>query len=509
MSATEVVPSQQRKLITLAVMAAALMQVLDTTIVNVALPHMQGSLSATTDQISWVLTSYLVASAIFMPLTGYFTDTLGRKKYLLISIAGFVVTSVLCGAAENITQIVVFRFLQGAFGAALVPLSQAIMTDIYPEEERGTAMAIWGMGIMVGPILGPTLGGYLTEMFSWRWNFYINVPVGIACMLLTWQVLPATASKVRKMDWLGLILISTCIGAAQYFLDQGNRADWFNSTAISIAALLAVLSLLGFLLHCIGKSADETIFDLKIFTDRNFTIASILLAMFGLGLYGAMVILPIMLENLFHYPVLTTGLIMAPRGISGLISMIVVGKLIKFIDPRWLIIGGIIFSAVGMAFGTVYNLNLSYGWIIGPIILQGFGLGMIFVPLSAVAFSTLPASMRAEAAGLFSLLRTIGSSIGISIVAMLLVRHTQQSWNQMGGHINIYNPAVQRFLASMHLTAQSRLGSTILGYTLGRQVQMKAFVNIFAFITWSIVIMLPLVLLLKKNKRPVSAVVME
>jgi DHA2 family multidrug resistance protein len=489
-----------RGLIIIAVMSATLIQVLDTTIVNVALPHMQGSLGATADETTWVLTSYLVASAIFMPLTGYFTDRLGRRKYLLISIAGFVAASILCGAAVNITQIVLFRLLQGVFGAALVPLSQAIMTDIFPEEERGTAMAIWGMGVMIGPILGPTLGGYLTDIATWRWNFYINIPVGILSFLLAWRVVPDTPKQERRMDWTGLILISTAIGSLQYFLDRGNQDDWLNSTSICIAAFLAIICFLGFLLHAL-KEKQHTVFDIRIFNDRNFTIASLLLSMLGLGLYGAMVISPLMMENLFNYPVLTTGLAMAPRGISGMISMYVVGKLIRHIDPRWLTISGICISGTGMYFGTYYNLTLSPAWIIGPFLLQGFGLGMIFVPLSAIAFSTLPAKQRSEAAGLFSLLRTLGSSVGISIIITLFSRHTQMAWNQLGGFINPYNPAVTKYLAPLHITIAHPLAARVLAKELAAQAQMMSFVDVYVFITGSFLIMIPLVLLLKKARK--------
>lgn len=490
-----------RALITIAVMSATLMQVLDTTIVNVALPHMEGSLGTTSDEISWVLTSYLVASAILMPLTGYFTDRLGQKKYLLISISGFVIASILCGAAESIGQIVFFRLLQGVFGAALVPLSQAILTDIYPPEERGSAMAIWGVGVMVGPVLGPTLGGYLTEIASWRWNFYINVPVGIFCLMLTWQMLPETKTKERKMDWIGLTLISLSIGSLQFFLDRGNQDDWLNSSVICIALFLSVIGFLGFILNNIGKKSEDTVFELSIFSDRNFAIGCILIAVFGLGFYGAMIVIPLMLENLFNYPVLTTGLVMAPRGLSGMASMLIVGKLMKYVDPRKIIIIGVLISGYGIYIGTRYNLDISYGWIIYPMILQGFGLGMIFVPLSAVAFSTLPASSRAEGAGLFSLLRTLGSSIGISVVATVLTRRTQMAWNQLGGFINPYNPAVTHYLQPLHINNNSPLAIAILARTLARHAQMLSFVDVFALIAASFVIMLPLVFLLQKPKK--------
>ena len=488
----------KRALIVIAVMTATLMQVLDTTIVNVALPHMEGSLGATPDQITWILTSYLVASAIFMPLTGYFTDKLGQKKYLLISIAGFVLASALCGAAVNITQIVIFRLLQGIFGAALVPLSQAIMADIFPEEDRGSAMAIWGIGVMVGPILGPTLGGYLTETATWRWDFYINIPFGILSFLLCWQFLPDTLKKSRAMDWIGLILICTAIGSVQYFLDRGNQDDWLESRGICIAGFLMLICFLGFLLHNADRKNKSIVFDLSIFSDKNFAVSSLLLAIYCLSLYGAMVVLPLMLEGLFNYPVLTTGLAMAPRGLGGMVSMLMVGRLMKKFDTRIILIVGILMSAAGMSSGVSYNLGLSLYWIIWPLVLQGFGLGMIFVPLSAIAFSTLSAEVRSEAAGLFSLLRTLGGSLGISTVSTLLARLTQMEWNQLGGHIQPYNLAVQQYTASLHLQPTSPLGATVLAKTLETHAQMLAFINIFSFITWAIILMLPLVFLLNK-----------
>jgi len=497
----------ERTLITIAVMSATLLQVLDTTIVNVALPHMEGALAATPDQITWVLTSYLVASAIFMPLTGYFTDRMGQKKFLLFSMGGFVATSALCGAAGNITEIVIFRLLQGVFGAALVPLSQAIMADIFPAEERGTAMALWGVGVMVGPILGPTLGGYLTEVATWRWNFYINVPIGVASMLLAAKVVPDSVKKIRKMDWKGLALLWIAIGSLQYFLDRGNQADWLHARDICLSMFLFAVSVPAFLLHAHGRRNHQGVFDPHIFLDRNFTICSCLLGLFGLGLYGGMILLPLMTEGLMNYPVLTTGLIMAPRGLSAMVSMLLVGRLLKYVDAKKLIFVGILLTGVGMYICTFYSLDISRAWLIAPIVIQGFGLGMVFVPLSAVAFSTLPAHLRAEAAGLFSLLRTIGSSIGISIVATILSRGTQHFWNQLGGRITPFNPAVANYLQSAGLTPDSPQGLTVLAHTLGMHAQMLAFINAYAFIAFCFMLMIPLVLILKRSghsERPIQ-----
>lgn len=486
-----------RLLITIVVMSATLMQVIDTTIVNVALPHMQGSLSASPDEITWTLTSYLVSAAIFMPLTGYFSDRLGRKNYLMISIIGFTIASVLCGASMSLTQIVGFRLLQGMFGAALVPLSQAILTDIFPPEDRGKAMAIWGVGVMVGPILGPTLGGYLTDIASWRWTFYINVPVGIFTLLLI-NVIPNTKSKLREMDWTGLLLMSMAIGGLQFVLDRGNTSDWFNSRLIQIMTYVTVSSFLGFIFHN-WQTQKRTVFNLQIFKDRNFAISSIILCIFGLGLYGIMVIQPIMMENLLDYPVLTTGLIIAPRGISSMISMVIVSKLITRIDPRQFIILGAIICCIGMWVCTLYSLDINIFWLVWPMILQGFGFGMIFVPLSTVAFSTLPIEMRTEAAGLFSLLRTIGGSIGISIAITLMTRRTQLFWNELSGWMTPYNSALYTYLQRIHVNPQQPLGSAVLGNLLSQQANMMSFINVVMFIIWCFLGMIPLVLLLRKS----------
>ena len=491
--------ASERWVITLAIMGATLMQVLDTTIVNVALPHMQGSLSASPDETTWTLTSYLVASAIFMPLTGYFTDRFGRKNYLLLSIIGFTVTSALCGAATSIVQMVLFRLLQGVFGAGLVPLSQAILADIFPDNERGKAMAIWGMGVMVGPILGPSLGGYLTDIASWRWTFYVNVPFGIAAALMVFRFVPDTLKKERKMDWIGLILIAVAIGSIQYVLDRGNQMDWFEAFDIRTATFLGTICLCGFIVYSM-KNKSNALFDLTIFRDRNFVLSSVLLAVLGLGMYGTMVIQPQLLQGLLNYPVLIAGLIMAPRGIASMFSMMIVGKLINRIEPRWLISIGVLLSAWGISITTHYSQDISLSWLIWPLILQGLGLGLIFVPLSTVAFSTLPISSRAEAAGLYSLLRTIGSSIGISITITFLSRHTQMAWNQIGGSIQLYNPALIDYLRPWHLKASDPQAAALLVGELSKQSLMLSYINTFSFIMWSFLIMLPFVLLLKNTK---------
>lgn len=497
--------SSARALITVAVMAATVMQVLDTTIVNVALPHMAGQLNATPDQISWVLTSYLVASGIFMPLTGFFTARLGQKKYLLLSILGFSVTSALCGLSANLSEIVLFRLLQGIFGAALVPLSQSIMLGAYPPQERGKAMAIWGIGVMVGPILGPTLGGYLTEVLNWRWTFFINVPVGLFSLLVAMRVVPETERRKRDMDWIGLILVFLAIGGLQFMLDRGNDDDWFDARSIQVAAALSIAGVTGFLIHG-WTHRGETLFDPRIFRDRNFATSSLLIGAFGLGLFGMMVLQPMMIESLLGFPTFTTGLLMAPRAFASMFSMFMVGRLVNRVDPRILITIGIMLSTAGTYVATHYYLGVDSWWLVWPVMIQGFGLGMVFVPLSTIAYSTLDPKHAAEAAGLFSLLRTIGSSIGISIATTILTRHTQIAWNQIGANIQPFNPALSAYLDRLHLDITDPQAGLILGQELSRQASMVGFVDAFTFIMWSFLAMLPMVLIMAKAKpKPAAA----
>ncbi len=489
--------SSQRFFLTVAVMASTVMQVLDTTIVNVALPQMQGELGASPDQISWVLTSYLVASAIMMPLTGFFSDRIGRKKYLLISIGGFVIASMLCGIAQNITEIVLFRILQGMFGAALVPLAQAIMVDTYPLEERARAMSIWGMGVMVGPIAGPTVGGWLTETLDWRWTFFINLPVGILSLILAMRYVPDTEKRLRKMDWTGFVLLGLAIGGLQYFLDRGNGDDWFSSTGITIAAIVGTAGFVLFLWHSL-RGREHPLFSLKIFADRNFVTASIVITALGFGMYGAMVLQPTMLEGLLAYPTATAGLVMAPRGIASMASMQMVSGLMKRFDARWIIMAGMFLSALGNYMCTQFSLDVSAWQIVVPSLLQGFGLGLMMVPLTTIALSTMAPKLIPDASGVYSLLRTIGSSMGIALVSTIYSRETQMNWQTLGSGIQPFNRNLQDYL--LHLpgaSTGSAAGVAQIVSELSHQAAMVAMVNAYWWITASFVLMLPLVFLLK------------
>ena len=491
--------AKNQLMVTIAVMSATIMQVLDTSIINVALPDMQGSFSANPDEISWILTSYLVSSAIFLPLTGFFSDMLGRKSYLLWSIFGFTIASMLCGASVTLGEIVIFRILQGIFGACLVPLSQAIMADNYPPEERGKAMAIWGMGVMIGPILGPTLGGYLTDALDWRWNFYVNVPVGILSLGIAWKYVEESELRARELDWTGFILLGLGIGALQFTLDRGNQEDWFESSLICITSLLTLIGIFGFIVYSKYYNS-KPIFNLEILKDRNFWASSVIITFMGLGMFGAMVIQPIMLSSLFDYPALIIGLIMAPRGVASFFGMYLVGKTINKVPAKNYIAAGLLIAMFGNLLATNYNLQMGLFTLILPILFQGFGLGLIFVPLSNLCLSTLPKKDMAEASGLFSLMRTIGFSAGTSVVITYFTREGQQAWNQLGGFINPYNQNVYTYLNGLHLRPNELVGAKVLSLELIKQAQMQAVVNVFYMIAICFFLMLPLVLLLENKK---------
>jgi len=487
-----------------AVMAATIMQVLDTTIVNVALPNMAGQLDATPDNIGWVLTSYLIASAMIMPLTGYFTDRIGQKRFLLISIAGFVITSALCGMAASLAQMVLFRFLQGVFGAALVPLSQSIMLQIFPGEQRGKAMAIWSMGVMVAPIMGPTLGGWLTEEWSWRWTFYINLPVGIASFILAMRHVHDTPTRARRMDWMGFATLALGIGALQLVLDRGNQDDWFSSQTLVFAAFVSAASIIFFIVYTLtGK--HHPLFDLRIFRDRNFLVASLIMTTIGIGFFGGMLLQSLFLQNFLGYPTFEAGLYMAPRGLASFLVMIFVGKFVGKIQPRNFILAGILASIAGNYLMTRFTSDITASDLIVPMMLQGMGMGLIFVPISTLAFTTLPKEAAAEAAGIYSLIRALGSALGISILATYFSRSTQQSWSLLRGEITPYSEALHAYLAPLHLGANDPQGIAIAARAVLHQAQNIGYIDSFWFATLNFVMMLPLLLLVRTPAKAAPA----
>jgi MFS transporter, DHA2 family, multidrug resistance protein len=438
---TQVAPAshevKHRGLITLCVMAAMVMQVLDTTIANVALPHMQASLGAAQDTITWVLTSYIVATAIATPITGWLSDRIGRKRLFMACIIGFVVTSALCGTAFSLSEMVFFRLLQGAFGAALAPLSQSVIIDINPRERQGQAMALWGAGIMVAPIVGPTLGAYLTDHFSWRWCFYINVPIGILAVVGMVLFMPDTVRRLRRFDFFGFAMLSITVGALQFMLDRGAEKDWFQSTEILIELGLVIACGWMFVVHTIMDR--EPFLDKRLFMDRNFTSSILFIFVIGIILLATMALLPPMLQTLFGYPVVTVGIVLAPRGIGTLMAMMVVGRLVRKIDPRLLVTVGLACTAYSLYAMTYFSLEMNYWPVVWTGIIQGFGLGFVFVPLTTIAFTTLDPRLRTDATSLFNLVRNLGSSIGVSIVAAALAANAQTNHASLAAQITPFN----------------------------------------------------------------------
>ncbi len=502
--------NSNRLLTSIAVMAATIMQVLDTTITNVALPNMAGELDATPDNISWVLTSYLIGSAIVMPLTGYISDRIGQKRFLLISIAGFVITSALCGMATSLLQIVLFRFMQGLFGASLVPLSQTIMLHLFPGEQRGKAMAIWAMGVMVAPVMGPTLGGWLTEQISWRWTFYINLPVGIFSFVLAARHVLETPTKDRRMDWYGFASLALAIGALQLVLDRGNQDDWFSSQMLVVAAIICVLSFIFFIVYSL-TGEHHPLFDLRIFKDTNFLVASLVMTAIGVGFFGGMVLQSLYMQNFLGYPTFEAGLYMAPRGLASFLVMMFVGKFSGKIQPRNFIFAGTLCSIAGNYLMTGFSAEIEPHDLVIPLMLQGMGMGLIFVPISTIAFTTLPKTVAAEAAGIYSLIRSISSAFGIAILATYLSRSTQQQWSSLRGYINPYNEALSFYLQPLHLGLDER-GIAVAARAVFHQAQNAAYIDSFWFATLNFVIMMPLLLLIRTPKTPAGdahAVAME
>ncbi|MAT51310.1 MAG: MFS transporter [Porticoccaceae bacterium] len=505
-SSIETLTHQQRLVITTVVMLATLMQLLDTTIVNVALPHIKGQLSATPEQVSWILTSYVVAASIFMPLTGFFSDRFGIRNFLLISIAGFTFTSLLCGMAATLNQMVLFRILQGVFGAALVPLSQMVLILIYPPQERGKAMGIWGVGIMAGPILGPTLGGWLTEQWSWHWTFFINVPIGILLVILAFMTMPTSPAKPRRMDWTGFALMAIAVASLQLILDLGERQDWFESTLLRLLVVSCLASLVGFIWHSLNRK-DDPLFNLSIFKDRNFCAAVLIISTMTLGFYGATLLVPLMMVGSLNFNTLTAGLMMAPRGITTIVSSILAGHLLKRVDGRILVGVGALVITLGSVPLTEFSLATTDLQVMLPGVLQGLGLGFIFVPLSTMAYATMAPHLIGEATGVFSLLRSMGGSIGIAFTAAFNARHAQIAWTQLRGEIQPTSPILRQWLDSSGLDSSSPQTWQILALELERQSHMVAYVDAFQYIVWVFLAMLPLLLIFKLKANPAQAAV--
>ena len=492
-------PKMARVVVTICAMAATLMQALDGTIANVALPHMQGSLSATADQITWLLTSYIVAAAIFTAPVGWFASRFGRKNVFIAAIVGFTVASMLCGLAQSLPQMVVFRLMQGVCGAALVPLSQSLMWDMYPAEQRGQAMAMWGMGVMLGPILGPTLGGWLTDTFDWRWVFYVNVPFGIAATLGLWFFLKGgKRDQDLRFDWIGFGVLSLGLGAFQLMLDRGQQADWFSSTEIVIEAIIAGLGIYLFLVHML--TAKKPFISPAMFVDRNFVAGMVIMFIVGLVLLSSAALLPGYLQRLGGYSVTEAGLLMAPRGIGTMVAMMIAGRLSGRIDARLLMLFGISTMAFTLWLMTGWTPDVSRTDLIWITTLQGFGMGFVFIPLQVVAFATLPGHFRTDGASLFALMRNIGSAIGISIATWLLSVSTATMYSQLGENVTPFNQAYHIGAAGLFYNPNIPMGLAGISAEISRQAEIIAYSNDFMFLFWVSIPAAFALLLMRKPK---------
>jgi DHA2 family multidrug resistance protein len=495
-------------LLTICTMLATIMQALDTTIANVALPYMQGSLSATIDQINWVLTSYIVAAAIATPVTGFLEARLGRKRLFLIAVAGFTGASVLCGIAQTLPEMVLFRLVQGLFGASLVPLSQAVLLDSYPKEKHGQAMAMWGVGVMVGPILGPTLGGWLTEVYDWRWVFYINVPIGILTFIGLSAYLAETKTQKGSFDWFGFAMLSIAIGSFQMMLDRGEQLDWFSSTEIVIEGLVAALAFYLFLVQTF--TAKQPFIDPHIFKDRNFTIGLCFIFVVGIILLASLALITPYLQNLMGYPVLTAGLVLAPRGVGTMVAMMIVGRIINRVDARILLAAGLLLTAQVLWEMTYFTPDVSQWTLIRTGVLQGVGLGFMFVPLSTITFSSLPGTLRTQGTALYSLMRNIGSSIGISLVIFLLTRNTQIVHSELVAHVTPFNDALGQFNVAQIWNRATTLGLAALDAEVTKQASIVAYADDFKLMMVVALVALPLIFLLRRAKaHPGEAAILE
>jgi MFS transporter, DHA2 family, multidrug resistance protein len=487
-----------RAAITVCVMLATLMQALDTTIANVALPYIQGSVSATQDQIAWVLTSYIVAAAIMTPPTGFLAARFGLKGLFLTAVAGFTIASVLCGMAQSLVQIVLFRILQGAFGAALVPLSQSVLLTINPPERQGSAMAMWGVAVMAGPILGPVLGGWLTENYSWRYVFYINVPIGILCFLGMRAFLIDTARNAHeKLDWFGFGTLSLGIGAMQVLIDRGEELDWFGSSEIVVEALVAASALYLFLVHTF--TAKEPFVKLTLFRDRNFAAGTVFAFVLGLTYYASLALQPPYLQNLMNYPIVTAGLVLGPRGVGTMAAMLVVGRLIGRVDTRLLLGFGISLSAWAFYAMTGWTPDVSQWTIVWVGVVQGIGLGFLFVPLSAATLATLSPALRTEGAGLYSLSRNIGSSVGISMVNALLTRNTQINHADIVEHVTAVNRALENPMIMRFWNPLDAAGRAALDAMITQQAQIISYIDDYKLLMIAMLSVFPLLIVFKKT----------
>ncbi|MEH3037242.1 MAG: DHA2 family efflux MFS transporter permease subunit [Sphingomonas adhaesiva] len=499
---TPMLPVEHRGILTIGVMGAMVMQILDTTIANVALPHMQTSLGATVDTVTWVLTSYIVATAIALPATGWLSDRIGSRNLFLVSVGVFVIASMLCGVANSLPLMVAFRIVQGVAAAFINPLSQTAMLDINPPERAAKAMSVWGMGVMVGPIMGPVIGGFLTENYNWRWVFYVNVPVGLLTLAILWWQLPSRPRARRTFDYLGFIYVGLAVAAFQLMLDRGQTEDWFSSWEIVAEGLIAIAALWMAVIHL--ATARKPLFDRELFRNRNLVMGMLFMVVIGISTMAPMALLPPMLQQLFGYPVIDTGMMMAPRGVGVLATMWIAGQLMGKVDTRIVIVVGLILFAGSLRMMAGYSLEMDYWPVVTAGFIQGLGMGFVFMPLNALAFATLDNRYRTDGASILNLMRSIGQSAGISMVTVMLARNIQTSHADLGAHVTD-----QTLPAADLLARVPALGQTAAAFAdamVNREAAMIAYVDDFYLMAWISIAVVPLVFLLRKPKGKLEVV---
>lgn len=494
-------PQVQQALIAASVMLAAIIQILDTTIANVALPHMQGALSATQDQIAWVLTSYIIASAIVMPMTGFIAGRFGRKRLLVWCVIGFTIASGLCGMAQTLPEAVLARMLQGVFGACLVPISQSVLLDTFPRDQHAKAMSLWGIGVMVAPILGPTIGGWLTEYYSWRWVFYINLPFGILALLgVLALVQESPLDRERRFDIFGFLLLGISVGALQLLLDRGKTLYWFQSKEIVAEAVVSAVFCYLFVVHMMTHK--RPFIEPGLFRDRNFCLGLVLIFFVGVVLLATLALLPPFLQNLIGYSVFDAGLILAPRGAGTMLGMIIATRLMSRMDPRLLIALGGVCTSASLWLMTYFTVDVSQFTITWVGFLQGMGLGYIFVPLSTIAFLTLDPALRTEGSSIYSLVRNIGSGIGISVVVTALADNVQRNHAVFSEYITPFNHALDWGLLPQVWNTGTTQGLMALDGEVVRQAVQLSYLQDFRLIMWMTLIVVPLALIMNKPDTP-------
>ena len=494
----------RRILITVCAMTATVMQALDTTIANVALPYMQGSLSASLDQINRVLTSYIVAAAIMTAPVGWLADRFGRKPIFIICVIGFTAASLLCALAQNIEQMVLFRLMQGMAGAALVPLSQATMLDLYSAEDRNKAMAVWGIGVMLGPIMGPTLGAWLTDNYSWHWVFLINLPIGVLTVIgmLAFMEETKTQSHLR-FDWYGFAALAIGIGSLQLLLDRGEQVGWFEAREIWIETIISFAGFYYFFAHSLTTA--QPFVNFAMFKDRNFVSGVLFMVVIGVVLFGTMALVTPFMQNLLGYPIQTAGFLLGSRGVGTLLTMMVAPRLMKITEVRNLILLGLIITAGTLYEMTGWSLNTQQSTIVITSIIQGVGLGLLFVPITSVAFLTLPGTMRNGAAAITTLVRNIGSSIGISMVIANLTSKTTLMHERIGAGVTPFNDALQFPDVASALNLSTDTGKAMLDGIITQQATLIAYLNDFKLLMILTIVVMPLVLLIGSTKKKTAS----